>query len=229
MRIVLTKKPGTTELVRVEILRGDAGLAGQVARGDEPPFMSPIDDRPVLEQLWKAIDDERDRIVTCPATLVEVALGGRRVEDSGSVLAVVQQIVGHHRPIVTVLARHSPNPAELTIKLVRPDGKREEAWVRRDELAQHLLALPAPLRSKLAIAELYADDEVLAEAKTGAYVAVGVMGDDDSMPIDVEILGPPGVPLADLTQDISLEEVLVDADGSAEDSGCIDIARVRSR
>ena len=61
------------------------------------------------------------------------------------------------------------------------------------------------------------------------------MEGDDSMPIDVEILGPgpgapeidPGAPIADLTQDISLGDVEVS--GTADDSGCIDVARVRSR
>jgi hypothetical protein len=232
MRILLAKKAGTTEIVRVEIKRGDAGLGGQVVRGEGEAFVSPLDDRPALEALWKAIDDERTRVLACPATMTEVALVGRRVEDAAAMLAVVERLVDCHRSTVTVLARHSPNPSELTIKVVRADGKREETWVRRDELAQHLLGLPAPLRSRLAIAELCVDDDQLAEAKTGAYVAVGVMEGDESMPIDVEILGPmstPGAPLIDLTQDISLGDVMVEVGGTADDSGCIDVARVRSR
>jgi hypothetical protein len=58
-----------------------------------------------------------------------------------------------------------------------------------------------------------------------------MMIDDESMPIEVEILGPdsPGAPLHDLTQDISLGDVVVDAGESSEASGCIDVARVRSR
>lgn len=230
MRLLVSRKPGTTEVVRLEIKRGDAGLGGVVTRGDEPGFVSPIDDRPILEALWKAMDTERDRIVGSTATLVEVALEGRRVEDAQAMLAVAERLVDHHRPTVTVLARHSPNPAELTIKVVKPDGRREEAWVRRDELGQHLASLPAPLRARLAIAELSVDEEQLAEAKTGAYVAVGVVTDDESMPIDVEGMdgGVPGAPLADLTQDISLLDVVVDA-ASGEDSGCVGVARVRSR
>jgi hypothetical protein len=231
MRVLLAKKPGTTEVVRVEIRRGDAGLAGTVVRGEGEAFASPIDDRPVLEALWRALDEERGRVIGCPATLVEVTLDGRRVEDASAMLSVVERLVDCHRPTVTVLARHSPNPAELTIKVVKPDGKREEAWVRREDLAQHLWSLPPSLRSRLSIAELSVDDEHLAEAKTGAYVAVGVMEDDESVPIDVEVIapGPPGSPLVDLTEDISLVDVVVEGSGSAEASGCIDVARVRSR
>lgn len=231
MRLLLAKKAGTQEHLRVEIKRGDAGLGGVVTRSDAEPFVSPVEDMPVLEALWKAMDGERDRVLGCPAALVEVTLDGRRVEDAAAMLTVVERLVDCHRPIVTVLARHSPNAAELTIKVVRPDGKREEAWVRRDELAQHLNGLPSPVRARLAIAELCADDEQLAEAKTGAYVAVGVMGDDESVPIDIEVVGSgvPGAPLADLTQDISLLDVVVDAGGSADDDGCLEVVRVRSR
>jgi hypothetical protein len=231
VRLQLARKPGAADGLRVEIRRGDAGVGGEVTRAEGTPFVSPIEDRPVLEALGKAMDDERNRILACPATLREVTLDGRRVEDAGAMLAVVERLVDHHRSTVTVLARHSPNAAELSVKLVRPDGKREEAWVRRDELAQHLVSLPASLRSRLAIAELCLDDEQLAEAKTGAYVAVGVLGDDDSTPIDVDVPsgGAPGAPLVDLTHDISLGDVVVDSD-AAEDSGCVDTRHhVRSR
>jgi len=231
MRLLLAKKPGTAELVRVELERTDAGLQGRVTRGEDPPFVSPVEDHPVLEVLGKLVEDERQRILACPATLMEVTLDGRRVEDPAAMLTVVERLVDGHRSTVTVLARHSPNPAELSIKVVKPDGKREEAWVRREELAQHLVALPASVRGKLAIAELCLDDEQLAEAKTGAYVAVGVLGDEDSMPIDLDGAGDgaPGAPVADLTQDISLGDMVVDS-GVHEESGCIDTrGHVRSR
>jgi hypothetical protein len=234
LRLLLAKKPGTSELLRVEIKRGDAGLGGEVARADGETFVSPIDDRPVLEALWKALDGERDRILACPAQLVEISLDGRRVEDAAAVLTVAERLVDCHRATVGVLARHSPNSAELSIKIVTGDGKREEAWVRRDELAQHLLGLPGELRSRFGIAELYAGhDEHLAELKTAAYGVVGQageIGEEDSMPIDLEVLGQgtPGAPIADLTHDISLVDVMME-DLSSEDSGCVGATKVRLR
>jgi hypothetical protein len=234
LRLLLAKKPGTSEVVRVEIKRGDGGLGAEVTRGEGDTFVSPIDDRPVLEALWKALDEERDRVLACPAQLVEISLDGRRVEDATAVLTVAERLVDCHRATVGVLARHSPNPTELSIKIVTGDGKREEAWVRRDELAQHLLGLPGELRARFGIAELYAGhDEHLAEAKTAAYSVVGQLGEigeDDSLPIDIDSVGAgaPGAPIADLTHDISLVDVLVD-DLSAEDSGCVGATKVRLR
>lgn len=232
LRLMLAKKPGVGDVLRLEIKRGDAALGGHVTRGEGEGIVSPIDDLPVFETLWKTLDGERDRILGCTAQLVEISLDGRRVEDAASVLAVAERLVDCHRATVSMLARHSPNSAELSIKLVTGDGKREEAWVRRDELAQHLLGLPAPLRSRLGMSELHAEvgDEDLAEAKTGVHLAVGEVIEDDSLRIELEPVsdGVPGAPVSDLTQDISLIEVLVDG-GSSEDSGCIDATRVRVR
>lgn len=235
LRLMMAKKPGVGEPLCVEIKRGDAGLGGQVTRGDAAgegeTFVSPLEDRPGLEALWKALDDERDRIMACPAQLVEISLDGRKVEDAAAMLAVAERLVQHHRETVTVLARHSPNPAELSIKIVTGDGKREEAWIRRDELAQHLLGLPATLRSRLGMRELYpGPDDELSEAKTGVHTSVAELLDDDSLRIELEpsASGIPGAPVVDLTHDISLGDVIVDA-GSSEDSGCIDHTRVRLR
>ncbi len=230
VRVVLAKKPGTAEAVRVEIRRGDGGLGGQVTRGEGETLTSPLEDQAVLEALWKALDEERYRIVACPAQLVEIALDGRRVEDAAAVLTVAERLVDCYRSTVGVLARHSPNAAELSIKIVTGDGKREEAWVRRSELAQHLLGLPAPLRRRFGIAELFEGvEEPVAGAKPGAFEEMHVVGEDDSIPIDVDVVGggAPGVPVEDLTQDISLEDMLVDTGN--EDSGCIDATRVRMR
>lgn len=231
MRLMISKKPGGSEVLRVEIKRGDAGLGGQVTRGDGETFVSPLEDRPVLEALWTAFDDERDRVLACPAQLVELALDGRRVEDPPAVLSVAERLVEHYRATVTLLARHSPNSAELSIKIVT-DGKREEAWIRRDELAQHLLGLPGPLRARLGIRELTEGaEEALAEAKTSVHTTVSALIEDESLRIELDPgpEGAPGVPIADLTQDISLVDVVVEAGGSSEDSGCIDPARVRMR
>ncbi|MCX4242448.1 hypothetical protein [Paraliomyxa miuraensis] len=243
LRVVLARKPGVPEMLRVEIKRGDAALAGQVIRGEGEGIASPIEDLPVLEALWRALDAERDRILGCPAQLAEVSLDSRPVDGPGPMLAVAERLIQCHRPTVAVLARHSPNPAELSIKLVTGDGKREEAWVRRDELAQHLLGLPGPLRKRMGMPELHdgVDDDALAEAKTGVHQTVGdalggVVGgtigellEDESLRIELEPAdGVPGAPVADLTQDISLGEVLVEIGGS-EDSGCIDATRVRLR
>jgi len=229
LRLQLAKKPGASDLVRVEIARNEDGLlTGRATRGDDDAIDSPISDRPVLQLLWQALDDERGRIMACPAQLVELALDGRRVEDAETTLAVAERLVHCYRPQVTTLARHSPNPAELTIK-IETAGKREEAWIRRAELAQHLLGLPADLRVRLGIPELLEGDDVY-EVETSVHTAVAI-DDDHSLPIELapEPLGDgiPDISVGDMTEDISLGEVIVESD--TNDVGCVDETRVRSR
>ncbi|MEM9462890.1 MAG: hypothetical protein AAGF11_52600 [Myxococcota bacterium] len=234
LRLLLTKKPGASEVVRIEIARSDDGaLRGRVTRGEGDTIDSPPEDGPVLKDLWKILDGERQRILRCPAQLAQLDLDGRRVADGIGKLAVTERLVDSYRPTVAVLATHSPNPEELTIKLEREGGKREEAWIRRDELAQHLLGLPGELRGRLGMTELFEGVEGL-EAKTSVHAAVTLMAVDEahSMPIEVgaeepELIGVPGAPVGGVTQDISLDDVVVDS--GPIDAECVEMTRVRSR
>ncbi len=233
LRLQLVKKPGMPDIVRIEIARSEDGLlGGRVSRGDAPAVDSPLTDRPVLQALWRVLDDERERILCCNAQLVELNLDGRRVEEPETMLEVAERLVDCHRSTVSTLARHSPNPEEFTIKIETAEGRREEAWIRREELAQHLLGLPDDLRRRLGIHELF-DGLDVAEAKTSIHhTVVTPIEEDHSVPIELipEPLGDgvPEVPEGDtMTQDISLEEVIIES--GPIDVGCIDETQVRSR
>lgn len=237
LRLLLAKKVGVLDTVRIEMGRSDDGLLhSRVQRAEDPPIDSPPADLPIFDALWKAMDSERERIMACPAQLVEIALDGRRVEDAAAVLSVAERLMDAHRSTISLLARHSPNPAELTIK-VETDGKREEVWIRREELAQHLLGLPEALRRRLSVPELFpAGIEDLLEVKTSVHQVLNTqIVDDDahSMPIELEPneLEPApsqGAPRRELVEDLSLSDLVVDDDDS-EASGCIELTRVNRR
>lgn len=233
LRLLLAKKVGVPETFKVEMARNDDGLLHvRVQRNDEPAIDSPPEDLGVFESLWSAMDRERERIMGCPAQLVEIALDGKRVEDASTVLRVAERLLDVHRSTISLLARHSPNPAELTIKIER-DGKREEAWIQRGELAQHLLGLPDSLRRRLSITELMGDDvETLLEAKTSVHTVIATQQVDEahSMPIEVEVPEPEpsGAPAHEVVQDLSLSDLVVD-DADAEASGCIALTQVNRR
>lgn len=224
LRLLLSKKSGTPDTLRVEIERSDDGLLhARVKRGEEAAIESPPGDMPVLEALWTAMDAERERVMACPASLVELSLDGKRVEDAAGLLAVAERVMDVHRSTISLLARHSPNPAELTIK-VESDGKREEVWIRRDELAQHLLALPEPLRQRLSVPELTGGAVTqLAEASASVtQVAMSTVDESHSMPIELEIepvFDSRGAPRKQLVEDLSLTDLVVD-DADSEASGC---------
>lgn len=232
LRVMVAKKAGIPETTTIEMGRSDDGLLhARVQRAEEQPIDSPPSDLAILETLWTAMDAERERIMACPAQLVELVLDGRRVEDSDAMVSVAERLLDAHRSTISLLALHSPNPAELTIKIER-DGKREEAWVRRDDLGQHLIGLPDSLRRRLNVPELTGDDtEDLMEVKTAVHhqILSAQVDDDHSMPIalDPADLEPAGAPRTELVEDLSLSDLVVDDDSEA--SGCIELTRVNRR
>jgi hypothetical protein len=62
---------------------------------------------------------------------------------SGSSLPLVERIVELLAPAVCEVADRSPSPAELSLKRQNADGRREEIYLRREELTQKLQPLPA--------------------------------------------------------------------------------------
>lgn len=228
LRILMAKKAGTADALRLELVLGDDGPRGTATRAEGSSFTLPASDAAVLQALIDALQGEWRRIVAGSAVLTELALDGREVEDSSSMIDVAERLVEIHRGVVAQLARHSPNPEELTIKVER-DGKREETWIRRDELAQHLLSLPGELRQRLGMSELYEGADDLADARTSSHAIIDAYPEETSSRISIEPvpIAAPGVPVEELTEDISLGDVLIDA--AEPDDGCVNQTVVRSR
>jgi hypothetical protein len=75
--------------------------------------------------------------------MVSAQLDGQDIFEHGLVNALLERIVERMAPIATEVARHSPNPNELSLKLERDDGRREELYLRKADLRQLVAQLPA--------------------------------------------------------------------------------------
>lgn len=163
VRLVLTKKLGGKEApVQLEIVMTDGGPSGSAILADGTAASLPASDRPTMNAVFEAIMGENTRVFGAPARLVGASLDGDEIDDANGMLGVAERMVDTYRPIIAEIADHSPNVDELTIKIER-DGKREEAWIRRDELAEHLASLPDVVYERLAIAELGADRKAVVD------------------------------------------------------------------
>ena len=227
-KLLLAKKPGSKDVLRIELsARGD-GADGVAVRSGGTAVALPPADRPVLAALWRALQAEAERVVGKPATLAGLLLDDVEVEDAAAMLECLERFVEVYRPVVKKIAARSPNRDELTIKIER-DGKREEAWIRRDELAQHYHAMPHEQRRRLTIAELDPGLEVSqAEMNTASFPAIARPHDGEHsarIRLDVD---EQGAPIEDLTEDVSMQDIVV-VDDAPEGDGCEDPARVRSR
>lgn len=231
-RLQLAKKPGS-EVFAFELVLAEDGMRGAGRRPDGVGAPLPITDRPVMEALWNALQSEARRIFAGPATLTKLVLQGEEVDGAGGLLDLAEHLVDLHRPMIRELAAHSPNDQELSIKIETADGRREEHWVRRDELAQHLLGLPDSVLARLAIPELYPHVDPKARiAAPGSGAIHQPHRGNDSERIDLgEIAaGIPGAPTGEVTEDISLHDLLLESDVSGlDDDVYAGPTRVRSR
>jgi hypothetical protein len=226
-RLVLAKKPAARERIVLELSAVGDGADGVAAVSGGERAVLPASDRPLTNLLWRAIQAEAYRVIACPATLQGLRLDDTPVDDAPGMLECVARLVQYYRPIVRKIAERSPNPDELAIKIER-DGKREEAWIRRDELAQHYLAMPRAQRRRLTIPEL--DPGPVRRQRSrpaGAPAASQPDGGAQSQRIEIEP-EEDGVPILDLTEDISLRDIVIDG-GDADEDGCVSPTRVRSR
>lgn len=229
VRLELAKKPGGPVTLRVGL-----GLSGDevVGRGELPDGggnQLPESDREVMRRLWDAMQAEATRIVASPARSLEYTLRDEAVESPAGFVNVAEQIVKHYRPTIRTIMEHSPNPEELTVK-VEFGERREEKWIRRETLAEHLQAVPAVFASRIAVPEVY---KPAAKAlpktgpKAGAKPPPPPPADID--PVELKATRAyTAVPVQEMpredTQDISLTDLEVQGDGGppAKQSGTID-------
>lgn len=233
VRLDLAKRPGIDELVQLELVAAADGMRGAGRRADGVRASLPITDRPVMEALFAALQAEAERAFVGPATVAKIELEGEEIDGAGGLLELAQRLVDLYRPMIADLANHSPNPQELSIKIETSDGRREEHWVRREDLARHVLALPASVLARLTIPELYPDMALTTEAsgpEAGAIVQPHAGADSERIDLGALAAAIPAAPVAEVTEDISLHDLLLDQDNSGvADDVYAGPSRVRSR
>ena len=150
----LARKPSGEGVVHLGLglQQGVVTAVGSLSEGEE--FDVPSDDRAALSILWRGLITEVADASRAPAQILEIHLDRDRVTDADDVFAALQRVVEHYRPIVADLAAHSPNADELSIKIEVEEGHREEVFVYRADLAQHILALPPGIRDSVTLREL---------------------------------------------------------------------------
>lgn len=221
VRLLLARKPsGNTEALDLEIASEGAAVAARVRRADGSTQTLPAEDHPTLREIWDALQGELDRAFADARGLAGLALDGDPVEGADALLRTMEALVAWYRPIVAEIAAHSPSLEELSIKVEREDGRREEAYVHRADLGQHLVALPGDLRRRLGIPALLPTGDLTEHASApGLAPILEPDAGDKSGRIDLPIWPPPpsralgGAPVQEVTEDISLcELVLGDSD-----------------
>lgn len=108
----------------------------------DAPFASPAEDAARLDELASALRRACEPLIARKRRLLFAQLDGHDVFERGLVPALFARIAQRLEPIASEVSRHSPNPNELSLKLEREGGRREELYLRKTELVQMVTPLP---------------------------------------------------------------------------------------
>jgi hypothetical protein len=154
-RIALRKKLDQKDSLIFRIRWTDQGLAGEVEHPGDPnaSAVSPqVDaaDLTHLDRLWKALRAAAAPSLEHRLRLLAMTLDGVEVFERRLELGVVVRFVDVFAPLVTEIARRSPSEHELSLKREADGGRREEIYLRRDDLLAKLEALASDGRAVFA-------------------------------------------------------------------------------
>jgi hypothetical protein len=150
--LALRRKPDQKDAYRFKLVKVDAGWRGVVERPDDagaaqlPPDLDKEDVDKVLE-VCRAVRDSITPLTDHRETLLRLELDGRDVLGGALAMNLVSRLVKVLAPLVESIAQRSPSPHELSLKKEHDDGRREEVYLRRDELLKKLQPLNAEGRA----------------------------------------------------------------------------------
>jgi hypothetical protein len=154
MEVRLRKKPDAPrDQYVISLARDDNGVPvaqvmrfGESGEGGER-FTSPPEERAKIEALADKLRRECAPLLQRKKRLIFAQLAGQDVFERGVVHTLLERFIDRMAPIAEQVARHSPNPHELSLKLEREDGRREELYLRKAELRQLVAPLPPSAQS----------------------------------------------------------------------------------
>lgn len=155
LELTLRKKMTEKEMLHFQLRRTEAGVHGTVAHPGLAGAES-LDgglgapDIVALDRVWQALRLAMREVVEHKEQLLNVTLDGAPVFDNGLVIPFVVRLVAMFAPTVREIAQRSPSPHELSLKQETEGGRREEVYLRKDQLVSRLQPLSATGREVFA-------------------------------------------------------------------------------
>jgi hypothetical protein len=154
-KIALRRKVDQKDTLVFELRRDLGALSAQVTHPGDPnaellSSAAEPADLPHLERLWTALRATFDDILEERASITGITLDGADAIASGLGQELVERLVTVLAPTALEVARRSPNARELSLKREGSDGRREEFYLKRDQLIETLQPLPREGRAVFA-------------------------------------------------------------------------------
>jgi hypothetical protein len=91
-----------------------------------------------VERLWQLLRQACAPVLAKKKRMIRLVLGGHDVFENDLGTAVIAHIVSVIAPIVSEVAKRSPNVHELSLKVESDNGRREEIYLRKAQLVSVL-------------------------------------------------------------------------------------------
>lgn len=148
------------------VWRDQEGTHAEIRRpsreGDEP-FPAVTDDLDKLDELWSAMRAAAEETLAQKKEVRAVRIDGDDAFQGHRVLDLIDRLVVRFAPIVAQIAARSPSPDELSLKTEDADGRREEIYLRKGDMAETLSVLDGPDLDRFARLEVFPELEVILE------------------------------------------------------------------
>ncbi len=141
--LTIRRKLTEKETLSLHLRRTEAGLSGAVEHPGQPNAESLNgqlggSDLAALERVWQALRLATREVLEHKEQLVMAGLDGTPVFEGGLVIPFVVRLVTMFAPTVREIAKRSPNEFELSLKQETEGGRREEIYLRKDQLVSQL-------------------------------------------------------------------------------------------
>jgi hypothetical protein len=146
LELMLRRRLTEKEILLFHLRRSEGGLSGIVEHPGLPNADSlngqlGMNDLIALERVWTALRMASREVMDHKERLETVSLDGNPVFEAGLVIQFVVRLVAMFAPTVREIAKRSPNEFELSLKQETDGGRREEIYLRKEQLVNKLQPL----------------------------------------------------------------------------------------
>lgn len=127
-------------------------------------FPAVFDDLDKLKHLWQSIEKTARTALPHRLRVESVRLDGEDLFTSEDrIVKFIERYVDLYAPTVAEIVKRSPSHRELSLKLEHPDGRREELYLKKEELAQLMGDLDDGMLQTFATLDIFPEVQIDAE------------------------------------------------------------------
>jgi hypothetical protein len=159
-RIVLRKKLEGPDVLTLHLGRENGEVIGQIDRDGQGAFSAVPEDRGALERLWTTLEESTRDLVLQRVHVDAATMEDMPIYEPQQALHFVETYVELFAPVVAEIAERSPSTKELSLKIEHEGGRREELYLRRDDIATIVGTLDARKMQVFAPLEIFPEIDV---------------------------------------------------------------------